>query len=51
MVHKDIFFSQGILAYFYPRIIFARCYKKLVFLPQLSITDTRQARKNLTTKD
>ena len=35
---------------FYPCIIFAHCYKKLVFLPQLSIIDTRQARKNLTTK-
>ena len=30
---------------------FARCYLKLVFLPQLSIIDTRQAKKNLTIKD
>ena len=43
--------SQEILAYFCPLIIFARCYKELVFLPQLSIIYTRQARKNLTTKD
>ena len=44
-------YSQGILAYFCLRIIFVCCYLKLVFLPQLSIKDTRQARKILTLKD
>ena len=39
-----LYFSQGIMAYFYPLIIFERCYKKTgVF--------ARQARNNLTTKD
>ena len=42
--------SQEILACFCPHIIFAYCCKKLVFLPQLSIMDTGQARKNLATR-
>ena len=49
---KSITISHGILACFCPCIIFARCYKKLVFLPQLSVIDTtRQARKKLNDKD
>ena len=43
--------QSGNIGVFLSRIIFARNYKKLVFLPQLSIIDTRQARKNLTIKD
>ena len=42
--------QSGNIGVFFPRIIFARCYKKLVFLPQLSVKDTRQAREHLTTK-
>ena len=42
--------QSGNIGVFLSRIIFARNYKKLVFLPQLSIIDTRQARKNLATK-
>ena len=47
---KNSYISQGILVCFCPPIIFASCYKKLVFLLQLPIIDTRQARKNLVTR-
>ena len=47
----SLHYSQsGNIGVFLSRIIFARNYKKLVFLPQLSNIDTRQARKNLATK-
>lgn len=40
------FFSQGILAWFFLVSLLHAAIKKWVFLPKLSVIDSRQARKN-----
>ena len=43
-------FQSGNSGGFCPHYVIAQCCKKLVFLPELSLLDTRLTRNNLTTK-